>query len=108
MDASSSPAPIGSTEYAAEQLGELVFIDLPETGGHVHAGDEIAELESSKAVEPLVCPVSGTIAAVNRGASDDPKVINDDPYGEGWIVKVKLDDEEPELLSAKDYAALIR
>ena len=107
VDEATSPASVGITEYAADQLGDLVFLDLPESGIHVSAGDEIAELESSKAVEPLVCPVSGTIAQVNRSASDDPTVINGDPYGEGWILKVELDDDEPELLSAQDYVHLI-
>ncbi|BDR54253.1 glycine cleavage system H protein [Bombiscardovia apis] len=107
MDTSSSPAVLGVTEYAAEQLGDLVFLDLPEMGTHVDAGDEIVELESSKAVEPLVCPVAGTITHVNRAASDDPAVINSDPYGEGWILKMELDDDQPELLSAQEYAKII-
>lgn len=87
VDDSVSPALIGVTEYAASQMGELVFLDLPETGTRVEAGDEIVELESSKAVEPLVCPVAGTVRYVNRDAADDPSVITNDPYGEGWILK---------------------
>jgi glycine cleavage system H lipoate-binding protein len=88
------------TEYAADQLGELVFVDLPETGARVEAGDEIVELESSKAVQPLISPVAGTVKYVNRDVADDPSVVNGDPYGEGWLLKVELDDDEPELLSA--------
>lgn len=107
IDTSSSPAVIGITEYAASELGDLVFLDLPETGGKIEAGDEVVELESSKAVEPLVSPVSGTVAYVNRDAAEDPSIINNDPYGEGWILKVELDDDEPELLSAEDYAKII-
>ncbi|AKV54977.1 glycine cleavage system H protein [Bifidobacterium actinocoloniiforme DSM 22766] len=107
LDDSSSPAVLGVTEYAAEQLGDLVFLDLPETGAHVEAGDEIVELESAKAVEPLVCPVAGTIAYVNRAAADDPGVINSDPYGEGWILKLELDDDQPDLMSADEYGKLI-
>lgn len=107
VDTSSSPAVMGVTEYAEEQLGDLVFLDLPEVGTRVQAGDEVVELESSKAVEPLVTPVSGTITYVNRDASDDPGVINSDPYGEGWIMKLELEDEEPELMTAKEYGALI-
>lgn len=99
---------LGVTEYAADQLGDLVFLDLPETGTQVEAGDEVVELESSKAVEPLVCPLSGTIAYVNRSASDDPAVINSDPYGEGWIMKMTLDDDEPDLLSADQYSQMLR
>lgn len=99
---------IGITEYAAEQLGELVFVDMPEPGSRVEAGDEVAELESSKAVQPLVCPVSGVIKYVNRDVSDDPSVVNGDPYGEGWMLKIALDDDEPELLSAEEYARMIK
>lgn len=99
---------LGITEYAADQLGELVFVDLPEPGSRVEAGDEIVELESSKAVQPMISPVAGTVKYVNRDVSDDPSVINGDPYGEGWILKVELDDDEPELLSADEYAKIIR
>lgn len=99
---------LGITEYAADQLGELVFVDLPEPGSRVEAGDEIVELESSKAVQPMISPVAGTVKYVNRDVSDDPSVINGDPYGEGWILKVELDDDEPELLSAEEYAKIIR
>ena len=102
------PAVIGITEYAANQLGDLVFVDLPEVGTRVEAGDEIVELESSKAVEPLVSPVAGTVRYVNREAADDPSIINGDPYGEGWILKIALDDDEPDLLSAEQYAAMLR
>lgn len=99
---------LGITEFAADQLGELVFVDLPEPGSRVEAGDEIVELESSKAVQPMISPVAGTIKYVNRDVSDDPSVINGDPYGEGWILKVELDDDEPELLTAEEYAKIIR
>lgn len=101
-------ATVGITEYAAEQFGELVFVDLPEPGGHVDAGDEIVELESSKAVQPLISPISGTVRYVNRDVADDPSVINGDPYGEGWILKIELDDDEPELLNAEQYAKVVR
>ncbi|OZG61294.1 glycine cleavage system protein H [Bifidobacterium lemurum] len=101
-------AVVGITEYAAEQFGELVYVDLPEPGGHVDAGDEIVELESSKAVQPLISPISGTIRYVNRDVADDPSVINGDPYGEGWILKIELDDDEPELLNAEQYAKAVR
>nr|WP_163229373.1 glycine cleavage system protein GcvH [Bifidobacterium aerophilum] len=108
VDESVSPAIIGITEYAAEQMGELVFVDLPEPGDRVESGDEIVELESSKAVQPLISPVSGTVRYVNREASDDPSVITNDPYGEGWLLKIELDDDEPELLDAAEYAKTIR
>ncbi|KAB7790447.1 glycine cleavage system protein GcvH [Bifidobacterium leontopitheci] len=106
VDDSVSPAIVGITEYAEKKLGDLVFIDLPEEGTTVEAGDEVLELESAKAVEPMVCPVSGTIRYVNHDAADDPSVVNGDPYGEGWLLKIELDDDEPELLDAAAYADL--
>ena len=108
VDRSDDLAIIGITEYAADQLGELVFVDLPEPGTRVEAGDEIVELESSKAVQPLISPVAGTVKYVNRDVADDPSEVNGDPYGEGWILKVELDDDEPELLTAEEYAKIIR
>ena len=108
VDRSDDLAIIGITEYAADQLGELVFVDLPEPGTRVEAGDEIVELESSKAVQPLISPVAGTVKYVNRDVADDPSVVNGAPYGEGWILKVELDDDEPELLTAEEYAKIIR
>lgn len=108
VDASVEPAMVGLTEYAVNQLGELVFVDLPEPGTRVEAGDEIVELESHKAVQPLVCPVAGTVRYVNREASDDPGIITNDPYGEGWILKIELDDDEPALLTAEEYAKLVK
>ncbi|MFD0704301.1 glycine cleavage system protein GcvH [Alloscardovia venturai] len=103
IDTSVSPAVLGVTEYAVERLGDLVFIDLPDEGSEVRAGDEPVELESAKAISTMVVPVSGTIKYVNHAVSDDPEVINGDPYGEGWILKIELDDDEPELLDADGY-----
>ena len=74
----------------------------------MEAGDEIVELESSKAVQPLISPVAGTVKYVNRDVADDPSVVNGDPYGEGWLLKVELDDDGPELLSADEYAKVVR
>ena len=108
VDTTLEPAVLGITDYAAEKLGELVYVDLPEVGTRVEAGDEILELESSKAVEPLIAPVAGTIRYVNQAVADDPSVINSDPYGEGWILKIELEDDEPELLTAEEYLKVIR
>ena len=93
VDSSVEPAMVGVTEYATEQFGELVYIDLPEVGTQVEAGDEVAEFESSKAVTALVSPVAGTIRYVNNEAADDPSIVTDDPYGEGWIFKIELEDD---------------
>ncbi|NEG70377.1 glycine cleavage system protein GcvH [Bifidobacterium choloepi] len=108
VDDSVEPAVLGITEYAADQLGELVFVDLPAVGSRVEAGDEMLELESAKSVEPMISPVSGTVRYVNSALEDDASIVNDDPYGEGWIVKIELDDEEPELLAAEQYEDLIK
>ncbi len=107
VDTSVEPAMVGITEYATDQLGELVYIDLPEVGTQVQAGDEVAELESAKAVSTLIAPVAGTIRYVNSEAADDPSVVTSDPYGEGWIFKIELEDDEPDLLSAEEYAKVV-
>ena len=94
VDSSVEPAMVGVTE-------------LPEVGTQVEAGDEVAEFESSKAVTALVSPVAGTIRYVNNEAADDPSIVTDDPYGEGWIFKIELEDDEPDLLSADEYAKIV-
>ncbi|PJM73940.1 glycine cleavage system protein H [Bifidobacterium primatium] len=108
LDDSVDPVVIGITEHAAEELGDLVFIDFPEPGTRVEAGDEIVSLESSKAVSPVISPVAGEVKYVNREAYDDPSVVDSDPYGEGWLLKIALDDDEPDMMDAEEYAALLR
>ncbi|MFC0265286.1 glycine cleavage system protein GcvH [Alloscardovia macacae] len=108
VDTSVSPAVLGITDYAVEQLGDLVFVDLPEVDTDVQAGDEPVELESAKAISTLVVPVSGTIRYVNSAVADDPEVINSDPYGEGWILKIDLDEDSPELMDAEGYAEIAK
>lgn len=108
LDDSADPAVIGITEYATEQLGDLVFIDLPEVDTHVEAGDELVQLESAKAVSPLISPVAGTVKYVNHEAYDDPGIVDNDPYGEGWLVKLEVDDDAPELLGADEYRKVVR
>ena len=98
---------LGITEYAAERMGDIVFVDLPSVGTRVEAGDELMQVESSKAVEPVISPVAGTVKYVNHEAEDDAAIVNDDPYGEGWLVKIDLDDDRPDLLSAEEYAEKI-
>ena len=88
--------------------GDLVFVDLPDVDAQVQAGDEPVELESAKAISTMVMPVSGTVRYVNNDVVDDPEIINNDPYGEGWILKIELDEDEPELLSAESYAAIAK
>ena len=108
VDQSEGLAVVGVTEYAVNELGDLVFVDLPEPGTRIEAGDEFMELESAKAVAPVIAPVAGVVRYVNPAVSDDPGVINSDPYGEGWLVKIELEDDEPALLDAAAYAKLIK
>ena len=88
---------------ATDALGEVVYVDLPEVGSEVVAGEPCGELESTKAVSDLYSPVTGTVASLNEAAVDDPSVINTDPYGEGWLFTVEVTGEG-ELLSPEEYA----
>ena len=107
VDASTEPAMVGITEYAADQLGELVYIDLPEVGTEVQAGDEVAELESSKAVTPLVTPGGRRDSLCEQRGRRRSSIVTGDPYGEGWIFKIELEDDEPGLLSSEEYANIV-
>jgi glycine cleavage system H protein len=100
-------ATLGITWYAQDQLGEVVFFDVPKVGAEVRKDEPYAEVESVKAVSDVIAPVSGEIVAVNGTLSDNPETINEDPYGEGWLVKVKLSDpsEAESLLDAAAYEA---
>ena len=100
-------ATFGITWYAQDSLGEVVFFDPPQAGGQVRAGESYAEVESVKAVSDVIAPLSGEIVEVNDALGDAPEQINEDPYGEGWMVKVRLSDpsERDALLGAADYAA---
>ena len=98
-------ATFGVTWYAQDALGEVVFFDPPEVGTQVAAGESYAEVESVKAVSDVIAPLSGEIVEVNAGLADAPERINDDPYGEGWMVKVRLSDaaERDALMDAATY-----
>lgn len=100
---------VGITEHAEETLGEVVFVELPETGEIVEASDEIAVVESVKAAADLYTPVSGEVITTNDALLDAPEVINEDPYGEGWFFRIKLqnDLELDDLLDASGYAELL-
>lgn len=100
-------AVFGITWYAQDSLGEVVFYDPPEVGSTVTKDSPYAEVESVKAVSDVVAPLSGEILEVNEGLADAPEKINEDAYGEGWMVKVKLSDpvETESLLGASDYVA---
>jgi glycine cleavage system H protein len=85
-------ATLGITWFAQEQLGEVVFFDPPSVGDTITAGEGYAEVESVKAVSDVIAPLSGEIVAVNEGLADKPELVNDDPYGDGWLVRVTLSD----------------
>jgi glycine cleavage system H protein len=102
-------ATFGITWYAQDSLGEVVFYDPPEAGAAVARGSSYAEVESVKAVSDVIAPLSGEIVEVNSALEQSPERINEDPYGEGWLVKVRLGEpsEADALLSADDYCKLL-
>jgi glycine cleavage system H protein len=102
-------ATLGITWYAQDALGEVVFFEAPALGTQLVQGAPYAEVESVKAVSDVVAPLSGEIVAVNEALADSPEAINEDPYGEGWLVKVKLSDpaEQESLLDAAAYEATL-
>jgi glycine cleavage system H protein len=102
-------ATFGITWYAQDALGEVVFFDPPEVGAQVSKDQAYTEVESVKAVSDVIAPLSGEVTEVNNALGDKPETINEDPYGDGWLVKVKLSDpsETESLLSATDYQALL-
>ena len=100
---------VGITDHAQNALTDIVYVELPEIGGQVDAMDEVAAVDSVKSSSPIFSPINGTVIEVNELLEDTPETINDDPYGEGWIVKLQTDEMEQinELLSADDYRTLI-
>ncbi|MFC3849459.1 glycine cleavage system protein GcvH [Corynebacterium hansenii] len=95
---------VGITQYAADQLGEIVYVELPEIGAQAEAGEPCGEVESTKSVSDIYAPVSGEVVAVNEDLEDSAAVINDDPYGEGWIYEIRVTEVGP-LMDAEAYAA---
>ena len=102
-------ATVGITDYAQSQLGDIVFVEVPDEGAVLTKGQEAAVVESVKAASDVYSPLSGTVTAVNEALSDKPETINEDAYGEGWIFALKPDDADQlgELLSPDEYAGLI-
>jgi glycine cleavage system H protein len=104
-----SVASVGITEHAAEALGDVVYVSPPAVGATVTAGEPCGEIESTKSVSDLYAPVDGEVTEVNAEVEDDPGQVNTDPYGSGWIFKVRLSGDSPsDLLSAEEYTALIK
>ena len=99
-------ATVGITEHAQDELGDVVFVDLPEQGASFGAGETFGSVESVKAVSDLYTPVGGEVVEVNSALEDSPEKVNEDPYGEGWILKIQVS-EEAELLSAAEYEKVV-
>ena len=99
-------ATVGITEHAQDELGDVVFVELPEEGRTLDSGESFGAVESVKAVSDLYAPIAGEIVGVNAALGDSPEKINEDPYGDGWILKLRVSGEA-DLLSAEDYEKLL-
>jgi glycine cleavage system H protein len=102
-------ATVGISDFAQDQLGEVVYVDLPSTGDGLNAGEAFGEIESVKSVSELIAPVSGEVVEVNEALGDSPETVNSDPHGAGWMIKVRVADASSAdaLLNAEDYDAFI-
>jgi glycine cleavage system H protein len=96
---------IGITDYAQKELGDVVFVELPQVGTQLEMGDELGSIESVKAVSELFSPVGGEVIEVNERLADKPELVNTDPYGDGWMIKIKVADatETDEMMNAEEY-----
>ena len=99
---------VGITDYAQDALGDVVFVDLPEVGATVAASESVGELESTKSVSEMYAPVSGTVVAVNEALVDNPALLNEDPYGDGWLCEIEMSDpaDLDAMMTAAAYLAL--
>jgi glycine cleavage system H protein len=107
LDDEAGVVTVGITAYAADALGDIVYVSLPAEDSTVEAGEPCGEAESTKSVSDIYAPVTGKVTAVNAAVTDDPAMINSDPYGEGWLFKVRLEGEPGGMLDAAAYAKLI-
>jgi len=103
-------ATIGITDYAQQQMGDIVYVDLPEADTEIDAESELSEIESTKATSPVVSPVSGTVVEVNEDLADSPEIINEDPYGNGWLVVLEMSDatEVNDLMNKSEYEKFLK
>ena len=101
-------AVIGVTDFAAEQLGDVVYVDLPEAGSEITSGTEMGEIESTKSVSDLFSPISGTVSETNQAVVDEPELVNSSPFEEGWLIKATFEALPDDLLSAEEYKAPTR
>jgi glycine cleavage system H protein len=102
-----STATVGITEHAQAQLGDVIFLELPEVGAHLAAGAKFGAIESVKAASDLYSPVSGTVEAVNGALNDHPELVNSDPYGEGWMLRLEGASDAADLLDEAGYTNLV-
>ena len=103
-------AVLGITHFAQDALGDVVYLELPKVGVDVKSGQEIGEVESTKTTSPVYTPVSGKVLAVNEELKEKPELVNQDPYGKGWIVKIQMSDpsEAKRLMDAREYGAYLK
>ena len=106
IDAEAKIATVGITAYAAEKLGDVVFVELPAAGAAVTSGTVVGEIESTKSVGELFAPVDGSVVEINDAVVASPELVNSDPFGEGWLIKVSFT-ELPTLLGYDEYTALV-
>jgi glycine cleavage system H protein len=97
---------VGITSYAAESLGDVVYVQLPEAGATLESGDAVGEVESTKSVSDIYAPVGGEVVEINETVVDDPSLINSDPYGEGWLFRIRVSGDPEDLLTAEEYTTL--
>lgn len=110
ISVSGDTATIGITDYAQQSLGDVVYVELPNEGDNFNTHDAFGSVESVKAVSEIFTPVGGEVSAINEDLNDTPEVVNDDPYGDGWMVKIKMDNvgEIDALLSAEEYEEYLK
>lgn len=104
---SDGAAVVGVTDFAANQLGDVVYVDLPEVGDEITAGTEMGEIESTKSVSDLFAPVSGTVTEINQAVVDAPELVNASPFEEGWLIKVRVEELPEDLLTREQYSELV-
>ncbi|MBG6239353.1 glycine cleavage system H protein [Mycetocola sp. CAN_C7] len=107
LDIDGDVATVGITDYAADKLGDVVFVELPDVDGTLASGTVVGEIESTKSVGELFAPVDGTVTEQNTDVVDDPSLVNSDPFGAGWLIKVRFDALPDGLLSWDEYSVLV-
>jgi glycine cleavage system H protein len=107
VDIEDGLATVGITEYAQKELGDIVFVELPEVGTEVEAMDTFGTIEAVKTVSELFSPASGTVEEINTELEDHPELVNQDPFGDGWMIKIRISEKPDDLLSAEIYRAMI-